>query len=116
MADSLEDGDDIPFPILAVAFQPTARGGLAHFTAGNIRIVSEATELLHANFRNTVENSPWMVEHRVKDSRSVVQDSDWIAWLKFQIGLDKDDVEEELIVNGQQFYTCPRCNNSDILI
>jgi hypothetical protein len=111
-----EEYKNIPPAILAVAFQPTARGGLAHFIAGNIRIVSEATALLQANSRNDVENSSWIVAHLVEESRVEVQDDDWLAWLKFVLGLDKDRVEEELIVQGQCLYSCPTCDYESSLI
>jgi hypothetical protein len=106
-----QDFQDTPLAILAVAFQPTARGGPAHFPTGNIRIVSEARDLLHEEQQKAVKDSAWMVEHLAKKSRLDVEDDDWVAWLKGEIGLDVEDVEEELVVEEQLYYTCPNCND-----
>jgi hypothetical protein len=106
-----EECADIPFAVLTVAFQPTARGGLTHFTTGNICIISQARNLLYTDERETVERSPWMAGHLVEESRVTVEGEDWIAWLKFELGMDEEDVEEALIVEGQLYYTCPECND-----
>jgi hypothetical protein len=47
--------------------------------------------------------------------RSNVKDDDWMAWLNFEIGLDMDEVEEELVVNEQLYYSCPR-RETDLLV
>jgi hypothetical protein len=91
---------------LAVVFQPTARGGPIHFTTGNIHIISQARLLLSADEREAVEQSFWMVGCLLEESRVTVEDEDWIAWLKFKLGMDK-----ELVVEGQLYYTCPECDD-----
>jgi hypothetical protein len=106
----MEEFKGTPLAVLAVAFQPTARGGSTHFTAGNIRIVSQARILLAVNERVTVEKSAWMAGHLLKNARSKVEDDDWVAWLESELETDEDDAEEKLIVNDQLYYTCPRCN------
>jgi hypothetical protein len=107
-----EEYGQTPKTILIVAFQPTARGGLTHFTAGNIRMVSQARSLLSSEERHVVEQSGWMMAHLIEESRENILDDDWIKWLESEFGIDKKDVCEKLLVEDQLYYTCPTCNSS----
>jgi hypothetical protein len=105
-----EEFRGVPDAILAVAFQPTARGGSVHFTTGNIRIVNKARSLVSIQERQEAEVSDWMVSRLNSESRSDVLGHDWIDWLKFTFGMDKEGAYEPLVVGDQEYHSCPSCN------
>jgi hypothetical protein len=93
----------MPEILLRVAHQPVARGGLRHFTAGNIRIVTKAREL--------VENEG----ERLDFSKGMSwNDDEWMASLESHFGIlevDRGNIErEQLVVGGQCIYQCNGCS------
>jgi hypothetical protein len=105
-----------PRLICQVALQPTARGGLTHFTAGNIRIVYKARKLLFSpEERDLVRKSEWMAAHLIEESRSDMLDTDWEMWLKAEFGMDKPGSYEPLVVTDQLYYTCPECRSDSLI-
>jgi hypothetical protein len=81
-----------------VAFQPAARGGVRHFTAGNIRIVKKARELLLDQ-----DHREWTEE-------------EWISFLEEGFGMLKNDrgnmEREQLVVGCQSIYLCAICDGN----
>jgi hypothetical protein len=111
----------IPQSILEVALQPTARGGSAHFAAGNLRIVKFARELLDSEARNeTINNHNWFVAHLQEVDGDhhdhVVTDEDWRRFMEDEHGMTEEERGEErfeqLVVHGQTMFTCPFCKNA----
>lgn len=88
--------------LLEIAFQPAARGGARHFTAGNIRIVTMA--------RNLVLDE----EKRLRFTKGMDWDGDkWMAALRDEFGMLEEDVgdfnREQLVAGGQNSYQCAGC-------
>jgi hypothetical protein len=85
-----------------MAYQPAARGGERHFTAGNTRIVTKATDL--------VENQGMREEF----TRNEVWDNE--AWKKALLNLFKTKKSyegradrEKLVFYGQMMHSCIIC-------
>jgi hypothetical protein len=107
---------ETPKIILDVALQPTSRGGLKGFTAGNIRIVSIARRLSSSpEDRKSIETSPWMAAHLIEQEKVGVTDSEWENWLKGEFGMDEDESYEPLVVKDQLYYTCPVCTSDELI-
>ena len=95
----------MPEILSCMALQPIARGGLRHFTAGNIRIVTKAKELMN----NEVE--------RVNFSNGLgcsEDEEEWISALENHFGIleaDRGNLNrEQLVVGGQDIYECSGCD------
>lgn len=109
---------DTPKVIFQVAYQPTARGGLRHFTAGNLRIVKFARDLLDAKRRNeVVGHGDWFAAHMQEigdDDEEHITEEDWRRFMEDEHGIkEKDqgkDGREQLLVLGQSITSCPLCN------
>lgn len=110
-----EPGLQIPQAILGVAFQPTARGGLTHFVAGNTRIVKFARSLLEFSARDKVVASHnWFIAHSQEITHEdLITDEDWRRFMEDEHGLKEGEGEqvscEQLIAYGQTIFTCPFC-------
>ncbi|KAF8803047.1 hypothetical protein BYT27DRAFT_7110517, partial [Phlegmacium glaucopus] len=94
---------EVPQILLDAAFQPTARGGMRHFIAGNIRIVTKAREL--------VENE----DEREGFAEGMAWSNDeWASSLESYFGILEENrenfQEEQLVVSGQDIYHCAGCN------
>lgn len=93
----------VPEILLRTAFQPAARGGPRHFTAGNIRMVTKARELVESKEKRTIfsKGLAW-------------SDDEWARSLEDYFGIletDRGNFErEQLVTGGQDFYSCPGCN------
>ena len=92
----------VPTILLEIAFQPAARGGVQHFTAGNIQIVTMA--------RNLVLDE----EERLRFTKGMDWDCDkWMAALRDEFGMLEEDVgdfnREQLVVETQNSYQCAGC-------
>jgi hypothetical protein len=92
----------LPTALYDIAFQPIGRGGLVHFTAGNIRIVMKARELVS----NGAERD------KINADGKEWQGEDWVAFLNDHFGLQEgnDPDEERLLVTGQKVYQCRHCD------
>jgi hypothetical protein len=93
-----------PPAILAqVAFQPAARGGIRHFTAGNIRIVKKARDLIFDHAGRT----EWTGGNEMTEE-------EWISSMEDFFGMsetDRGNVErEQLVVGNQNIYECAICS------
>jgi hypothetical protein len=108
---------DVPQIIFQTAYQPTARGGLTHFTAGNLRIVKFARDLLEAQKRNEVaDNASWFIAHvqEVEDhEESNITENDWGRFMEDTHGIKEENqgrkAYEQLVVHGQSMVVCPLC-------
>ena len=108
---------DVPQVILQTAYQPTARGGLTHFTAGNLRIVKFARGLLEAKIRDElVDHDNWFVAHKqeVEDEENITE-NDWGRFMEDEHGIKEKnkgvDGHEQLLVLGQSVTFCPLCKD-----
>lgn len=94
--------DDCPLILAETAHQPAARGGLLHFVAGNIRIVSKARDL----FDNRNERAKFIQGNDWDEER-------WTNELECFFGLEENDrgnpEREQLVVRSQSIYNCPKC-------
>jgi hypothetical protein len=106
---------DVPEVILQVAYQPTARGGFTHYTAGNVRITKFARELLVAQRRDEIlHHDPWFIAHaqEVGDEESITE-NDWRRFMEDKHGMEEKNqgVEghEQLLVLDQIIESCPLC-------
>jgi hypothetical protein len=108
----------VPETILKVAFQPTARGGKLHFVAGNIRFVSAARDLIDPDAREDLAADPWMLAYQFESDEGE-EDNGWQAWLEYKYHIDDQNrgniKEEQLLIEGQQMYTCPVCQGDNWL-
>lgn len=106
----------VPESILKMAFQPTARGGKKHFIAGNIRLVSEARELLDHTLREKAAAKPWMVAFILESNG---EGDEWEAWLEEKYHIDpngRGDIhEEQLLIEDQEMFVCPICHGANFL-
>lgn len=108
---------DTPKVIFEVAYQPTARGGLRHFAAGNLRIVKLAQDLLESKRRDeVVGHSDWFAAHMQEvgdDNEGNITEEDWRKFMEDEHGIkEKDqgkDGREQLLVLGQNITSCPLC-------
>ena len=105
----------VPTTILEVAFQPTARGGSTHFTAGNLRIVKFAQTLLEASIRDEIVGGHnWFAAHiqEVGDEGDIT-DKDWRSFMEDEHSIKErkstGDEFEQLLVSGQAILACPLC-------
>lgn len=103
----------VPKIILDIAFQPTARGGLIHFAAGNIRIVRFARSLVDSNAREQVSSShDWFVAHSQEVGEDITED-DWMRFMEEQQGMEEKNRGvgrfEQLLVGDQTMFSCPLC-------
>jgi hypothetical protein len=104
---------NIPNSIIQIAFQPTARGGNLHYTAGNIRFVNRARLLLDHAVREEILSNPesWMVGNIVDHEDD--EFSLWWEYMVYEYNIDVEDKDtEQLVVNDQVFYKCPKCGTS----
>jgi hypothetical protein len=106
-------------PILKVAIQPTAGGGDTHFVTGNIRLVAAARDLLSNTACQLVIEDAWMIAHMVEfDKRGENQD-EWHAWLEYKYNINDqwqgNIMEEQLLIEEQQMYSCPVCQKDNKL-
>ena len=106
---------DTPQVILQTAYQPTARGGLTHFTAGNLRIVKFARGLLEANRRNEIiDHDNWFAAHvqEVGEEENITE-NDWRRFMEDEHGIKEEhqgvDGREQLLVLGQSISSCHLC-------
>jgi hypothetical protein len=82
-----------------MAYQPAGRGGERHFTAGNIRIVSEARKLVEDKAKRDqfTGNQHWT-------------DKQWKKALLKVFKMKKSDEgklnREQLVLYGQTVYSC----------
>jgi hypothetical protein len=115
----MESHRSVPETILKVAFQPTARGGKTHFVAGNIRLVSAARDLMDPEERDHVATTGWMIAHKLEGHGGGDDDDEWQAWLEQKYHIDEQHrgniSEEQLLIEGQQMYTCPTCQGDNQL-
>jgi hypothetical protein len=118
---SHEINQDVPNIVMAVAYQPTARGGPNHFVAGNIRIVNSAKGLLGATGRERPEPSNWMAAYLVeKDGDNPnVEEQGWKGYLESTHGLEVEyegDINyEQLLITNQSVYACQNCSGDAFL-
>lgn len=100
--------------IVKVAFQPTARGGPRHFASGNGRIVRHAREILNVL---DPDSHPPYVAHLLEAGGvpTFNREEAWTEFMEETIGLKiahrGDTNYEQLILQDQQMYSCPRCQN-----
>ena len=93
----------VPQILQWTAFQPAARGGPRLFTAGNIRMVTKARELVESE------------EKRANFSGGLLapNDDEWTRFLESYFGVletDRGNIEkEQLVASGQDIYLCPVC-------
>lgn len=90
----------LPAFLPEVAFQPAARGGIRHFTAGNIRIVKKARELLWEQEWIGVNN---------------MTEEEWKTSLERFFEMPEKDrgnfEREQLVVACQDIYLCAICTD-----
>lgn len=91
-------------PILKyAAFQPAARGGPRLFTAGNIRMVTKARELVESQEKRAIFSEGMLAS----------SDDEWTRLLETYFGISETDhgsfEKEQLVVSGQDIYLCPLC-------
>jgi hypothetical protein len=85
-----------------MAYQPAGRGGERHFTAGNIRLVTEARNLLKDEEKRGefAANQNW-------------SNNEWKEALLKLFGMKKEDEgradREQLVLYGQTVYICMTC-------
>jgi hypothetical protein len=93
----------VPQILKCVAFQPAARGGPRLFTAGNIRIVTKARELVESKEKRAIFSGGLLTW----------SDDEWTRSLESHFGIlesDRGDFEkEQLVLSGQDIYLCPVC-------
>jgi hypothetical protein len=93
----------VPRILRFAAFQPAARGGPRLFTAGNIRMVTKARELVESEEKRNIFSGGLMVS----------SDDEWTRLLETYFGIlktdDGDFEKEQLVVGGQDIYLCPVC-------
>jgi hypothetical protein len=87
-----------------MAYQPAARGGDRHFTAGNIRIVTKGRELVKDK------------EKRCEFTAGKNWDEDcWRSALLELFEIDKEDEgrldREQLVLYAQMVYRCATCED-----
>lgn len=109
---------DVPPVIFQTAYQPTARGGLTHFTAGNLRIVKFARGLLEAQKRDEVAgNANWFIAHaqevEAHEEEPNITENDWGRFMEDAHGINEKNERgkgyEQLVVHGQSMAVCPLC-------
>jgi hypothetical protein len=112
----MESYPTVPKSILKVAFQPTARGGKTHFVTSNIRLVSAARDLLDAQVREEIGADNWMVAFQLENHEGFDECDAWQAWLEYKYNIDGQQrgniQEEQLLIEGQQMYTCSKCRGT----
>ena len=115
----MEKHPSVPETILKVAFQPTACGGSTHFVTGNIRLVSEARDLLDERGRERAFAHPWMIAFVLEHDGTEEEDDEWQAWLEHKYHIDNESrgniMEEQLLIQEQQMYICPLCQDDNCL-
>jgi hypothetical protein len=93
----------VPRILQCAAFQPAARGGPRLFTAGNIRMVTRARELVESEEKRDIFSGGLLVSN----------DDEWTRLLETYFGvleIDRGDFEkEQLVVGGQDIYLCSVC-------
>jgi len=88
--------------LLDMAFQPAARGGPRHFTAGNIRLVTKARALLKSEKEQEefTGNEEW-------------SNDQWKLALLNHFKMKESDEgrldREQLVLYGQAVYSCILC-------
>jgi hypothetical protein len=100
-----------PKSIIPIAFQPTARGGKLHYTAGNIRFIHQARLILDHKVREEILSNPkpWMVGNMVDHEGD--ESSLWWEYMVYKYHIDIEDKDtEQLVVTDQVFYKCPKCD------
>lgn len=107
----IEKYSSVPQTISKVAFQPTARGGSTHFVTGNIRLVSEARDLMDAQEHERVFAHPWMIAFVLECDGTEDDGDEWQAWLEHKYHICSQHrgniMEEQLLIERQQMYVCP---------
>lgn len=99
-----EDCEELPQILLQMAYQPAARGGERHFTAGNIRIVTKGRELVRdkEKRREFTGGKDWEEDH-------------WRSGLSETFKIEKEDERrldrEQLVLYGQMVYCCATCGD-----
>jgi len=93
----------VPRILQCAAFQPTARGGPRLFTAGNIRIVTKARELVESKEKRAIFSEELLA----------CSDDEWTRSLENYFGILESDhgnfENEQLVASGQDIYLCPIC-------
>ena len=93
----------IPRILQCTAFQPAARGGPRLFTAGNIRMVTKARELVESQEKRAIFSEGMLAS----------SDDEWTRLLETYFGISETDhgsfEKEQLVVSGQDIYLCPLC-------
>jgi hypothetical protein len=105
-----------PQCILDVAYQPTARGGQKHFITGNIRFVLMARNLLQGTQRDEALNA--MDAGTVMTIGVEWEDVEtiWRSFMEVEHGIwPEKNHTEQLVVEDQLLYACPRCGPSCLL-
>jgi len=114
----MEKHPSVPETIFKVAFQPTAHGGSTHFVTGNIRLVSEARDLLDERGQERAFTHPWMIAF-VLEHNGTEEEDEWQAWLEHKYHIDNESREnimkEQLLIQEQQMYICPSCQDDNCL-
>jgi hypothetical protein len=93
---------ELPKILFDMAYQPVGRGGERHFTAGNIRLVSMARELLKddAKMQEFTKGQNW-------------DNDQWKMALLKQFEMKSSDEgkanREQLVLYGQTLYICDIC-------
>ncbi len=97
-----ENCEELPQILLQMAYQPAARGGERHFTAGNIRIVTKGRELVgdKEKRREFTGGENW-------------KEDCWRNALLELFKIDKEDEgrldREQLVSYAQRVYCCATC-------
>ena len=93
----------VPRILQCAAFQPAARGGPRLFTAGNIRMVTKARELVESEEKRAIFSGGLLAS----------SDDEWTRLLETFFGILEVDhgnfEKEQLVVGGQDIYLCPVC-------
>lgn len=108
-----KESSDAPKSIIQIAFQPTARGGKLHYTAGNIRFVNKARQLLEPMVRQKILSNPepWMVGNIVDHEDD--ESSLWWEYMVYEYAINVEDKDtEQLVVTDQVLYKCPKCGTA----
>jgi hypothetical protein len=103
VVDVMRDGESgVPTILWEMAYQPAARGGERHFTAGNIRLTTKARGLLSSEKarQDFTGNERW-------------HDDKWKKALRKHFKMKKSDEgrvdREQLVLYGQAMYSCGLC-------
>ena len=104
---------NVPKSIIEIAFQPMARGGNLHYTAGNIWFVNRARLLFNSTVQEEIlsNTKPWMVGNMVAHGDN--ESSLWWEYMVYEYDIDTEDKDtEQLVVMDQVVYKCHKCRTS----